>query len=118
MKKIAMLTLVLSINVFAALPENPATHVIKAAQVLTQQNLSCATVADCTAVAVGARACGGPRGYLVMSKLNVKRDQVNMLASLSTKLEHEYNMENSVMSICVLASYPELTCEANKCSKL
>ncbi|MBY0384809.1 hypothetical protein K2X05_06580, partial [bacterium] len=37
---------------------------------LKDQDLSCAKTEDCVSVAVGARPCGGPSGYIIVSKKN------------------------------------------------
>ena len=56
-------------------------------------DLSCEKKDDCTAIPVGARACGGPNGYVVASRLNATYDFVETLASITEDLENKINTE-------------------------
>jgi len=74
----------------------------------------CTTPADCVAEPIGARACGGPGGYIVYSKTSSYAEDIVALAKLTTKLARQYNKDNSIVSICSLARKPAAVCNENK----
>ena len=106
---------VLSLGAFAAMPENPADHIVKAMNVLNEQNLSCQTDDDCSSVAYGSKACGGPNGFMVVSSNNGKLNQINTLANLTERVEEDYNRENEINSTCDQILAPETKCIQNSC---
>jgi len=116
LKQVILTLLFLGIAVNAKVtPEDMASanRALEAAIALENQ---CETSADCTTVAVGSRACGGPGGYAVYAIKSSNADEIHSLAQLTTKLARQYNSENSVMSICSMARVPRPVCdETNKC---
>ena len=89
-----------------------------AAMVELNQNLSCRNDRDCDVIAVGARACGGPSGFIIVSSLNPKLEQLSERARLSSQLEREYNARAGVISICSIKRAPEVGCVRNACREL
>ncbi len=85
-----------------------------------EQNNSCETAAECTAVTAGHRACGGPSTFVIVSnemlKLNEGWHKLDQLAENFSALEAQYNLENGVISICSLLSAPsQFSCQAGTC---
>jgi hypothetical protein len=81
-----------------------------------QLDNQCATSSDCTTAAIGARACGGPSGYVVFAIKSSNIEDIRKLAQLTTSLERQYNKETSVMSICSMVMAPTAVCdETSKC---
>lgn len=88
---------------------------INAVESLARADKTCETVADCTVLALGSRACGGPEKYLVVSKLNANFDLIQTLAGRSESLENAFNERYGVMSICSMALEKEAQCIAHLC---
>ena len=76
----------------------------------------CVTSGDCSTLAIGARACGGPSSYLVYATKSSNAENIRSLAQITVELGHQYNRENSVMSICSMVMPPATLCdETHKC---
>lgn len=82
---------------------------------LLNQDLRCQESSDCLAIPTGHRACGGPSGFAIASRLNLKLAQLRELARRTSVLEREYNFENGIISICSIEAPPEVQCIQNKC---
>ncbi|CAF2328530.1 unnamed protein product [Rotaria sp. Silwood2] len=80
---------------------------------INQLENQCTTSSDCSTEPIGARACGGPNGYIVYSTISSYVEYIHSLAKLTTKLERQYNEENSIVSICILAKKPIAICDKN-----
>lgn len=81
---------------------------------LSTANLSCTENADCTTVEVGRKACGGPRGYYVVSKNNdLVRLQAMSVELMS--LEEEYLIKKNYVSTCEAITAPATACISNSC---
>ncbi|CAF0782218.1 unnamed protein product [Rotaria sp. Silwood1] len=80
---------------------------------INQLENQCATSSDCLTEPIGARACGGPNGYIVYSRISSYVEYILSLAKLTTILERQYNEENSIISICILAKKPIAVCDKN-----
>jgi len=112
---IIFLCLLLSgVAVSAELSQKAISAANQALTTAIQLDNQCATSEDCTTVAVGARACGGPNGYAVYSIKSSNAQDIRLWAQLTTTLEHQYNTENSVMSICSIVIPPEPVCDETK----
>src|SRR5688572_32699237 len=61
----------------------------------------CSTSLQCSSVAVGAKACGGPRRYLVYSDVTVNERELRRRAAELFAFELEYNQRNLVVSDCM-----------------
>lgn len=89
----------------------------KTVKALASEDLNCRVDSDCAVIAYGARACGGPAGYLVASKLNPVFTEIKYLAKRTVEREEKFNADYGVISICSLAVRPTSTCaQSNKCS--
>lgn len=77
----------------------------------------CWTSDDCGALPVGAKPCGGPSDYIVYSKLSSYADDIEKLATLSSKLESEYHQENPDKRPCTVVGAPTVTCSFNICQR-
>jgi hypothetical protein len=87
---------------------------------LVRADLSCQASVDCTAIALGSRACGGPNGYVVVSKTNmfVANGVVQLLATDTTSIEKSLNYLLGVGSICAYEMPPATACVAKVCTKI
>lgn len=81
---------------------------------LTKVNLTCTRHSDCATVEVGRRACGGPRGYYVISKNN-DLVQIQTLSIDLVNLEEEYLTKMDAISTCEVIVPPSVSCVANIC---
>ena len=81
---------------------------------VVQLSNQCDTSADCTTEPIGARACGGPGGYIVYSTNSCYVEYILSLAKLTSILERQYNEENSVISICSIVPQPVPICSKNQ----
>lgn len=80
------------------------------------QDNQCKLATDCSVVPIGARACGGPGSYAVYSTKSSNVEVIRSAALKTTKLEQQYNAENSLVSICSMAQMPGFACDqTNKC---
>ena len=113
------LLLFLSLNLFAQddiLPQIQALNEVIYA--VAAEDLSCEQESDCLKLAVGSRACGGPNGYVVTSKNNLKLESLVVDIDKVTNLEDQYNRENNVYSICAMEMPPNVACEASLCTQV
>lgn len=81
---------------------------------LSAANLSCSNNSDCTTIEVGRKACGGPRGYYVVSKNN-DMAQIQALSLEIINLEKTYLIEQQAISTCELVEQPTPSCVSNIC---
>jgi hypothetical protein len=80
-------------------------------------DLSCQSDADCTALALGSRACGGPKRFAIVSKRNAGYNSIVSAASNLQVKERQYNQQEQVISICSLVEAPPFKCDAaRKCA--
>lgn len=98
----------------AKVTEEEISSVNKALTAAIALENQCASQADCTTIAFGSRACGGPGGYAVYSVKSSNGQDIRSLAQLTTKLEQQYNKENSVISICSIVMPPTPVCDETK----
>lgn len=81
---------------------------------LIESDLSCNSDNDCEVVEIGERACGGPAGLAVVSKLSPHRSAIAQLLAEILELSREQNRQGQA-SICVLLSVPTPKCEQSRC---
>ncbi|CAF2475299.1 unnamed protein product [Rotaria sp. Silwood2] len=111
---LALLFLGVAVNAKVTREEIAAAHrdLTEAVQVDNQ----CVTSMDCVAVPTGSRACGGPNGYVIYAIKSSNAEKIRLLAQKTVQLERQYNLENSVISICSMVMPPSVLCnQANKC---
>ena len=70
---------------------------------------------ECRLVPVGARACGGPAGYLVTSATGQQELEIVRLAGLVTALDREANAQFGLVSTCEVIPAPALVVENGVC---
>lgn len=75
----------------------------------------CDQVGQCATAPVGAKACGGPRTYLVYCRATA--DEAALLSKLDElkRAEEEYNRMTGAVSDCMLATPPAVRLEGGSC---
>ena len=76
---------------------------------------SCTTSAECKTVAVGARACGGPDGYLVYSTSTTPTATIEALAARHAERKRAAMSASGIVSTCNITSDPGAVCEQSVC---
>ncbi|CAF0781824.1 unnamed protein product [Didymodactylos carnosus] len=84
---------------------------------LLNTDLSCQSSSDCFVQPTGARTCGGPNGYLILSHLNKQVTTIIQLAKQTETLEQQYNQQTHIISICSIAIPPTVSCTNQQCVK-
>ena len=79
------------------------------------QNLSCSQDSQCSVIAFGSKACGGPTGYVVVSSENAQSASLPGLAEAVTQLESSFNTKYEKSSTCEALLIPEAACRNNQC---
>ncbi len=76
---------------------------------------SCAENDACQYIAVGSKACGGPKAYLVYST-SIDVDALEEKVEAYNQAEAEFNEKHNISSDCALVSPPEnIGCEDGTC---
>jgi hypothetical protein len=88
---------------------------VSATKALAEADLFCRSHADCGHVAYGAKACGGPQGYAVVSRWNWNLQETSYLAARSSAKEGAYNRRWNIISDCRFELPPRTRCAANRC---
>jgi hypothetical protein len=80
-------------------------------------NLSCTRSEECKSVALGARHCGGPGGFLVVSTQNPKYAKIVERAQLHEAISKENLKLNggNTMGTCQVLIPTTTVCDRNKC---
>ena len=86
-------------------------------QYVANTDLSCATGADCIALPIGSRACGGPSSFIVTSAENRSLEVLTQSIELVTKAERDANLKFGMMSVCSFEMPPDLGCSNNLCEQ-
>jgi hypothetical protein len=84
-------------------------------EILVARNLSCASSIDCVALEVGARACGGPRDYMVASVNNPNLEQIRSMLAELADMEHQWLVDHDSIGTCDYFMPPPLSCVQNLC---
>jgi hypothetical protein len=79
------------------------------------QASACTADAQCRAVAVGGKACGGPTGYRAYSTASVSPDSVEALAQHERELATQQAKAAHQVSPCFMLADPGARCQQNKC---
>ncbi|NJB71647.1 hypothetical protein GGR42_002109 [Saonia flava] len=75
----------------------------------------CADGFTCKFIALGAKACGGPKSYLVYST-SIDTDNLEAMVAAYNQKEKEFNTKWDIVSDCALVVAPTgTTCENGKC---
>jgi|GEM_PF-1956268 len=78
----------------------------------------CSDVSQCKSAAVGARACGGPRDYLVYCSATTDEDSLLRTLSQLQRSEEQYNQQCGGASICIFTSEPKLELVNGVCQEV
>ncbi len=62
---------------------------------------------QCRVIAFGAKACGGPKTYLVYSSFQTNENQLKRLINQYNSLEDKINKETNAMSDCMFIEEPK-----------
>lgn len=76
---------------------------------------SCTADAQCHSIAVGAKACGGPAGYLAWSTQDTDAKRVAELAARTTEAQQRENRASGLRSNCAFVADPGAVCTAGHC---
>lgn len=68
-------------------------------------SVACTDASEWTFIAYGARACGGPQGYIPYSK-SINSDKFICLVNIYTNIEQSYNETCGIYSICAFEIEP------------
>jgi hypothetical protein len=86
----------------------------EAIQELVSQS-NCSENSQCSYLAYGSKACGGPQGYLVFSS-DIDVNKLEVMVTKYSEDENTYNKQNGIISDCSFPLPPEnLTCKDGKC---
>lgn len=77
----------------------------------------CTDVSQCKSAPVGARACGGPRDYLVYCSATTDEDALLKALSRLQKNEQQYNDQCGIMSTCIFLAEPQVELVNGVCQK-
>jgi hypothetical protein len=76
---------------------------------------SCSDSTQCKTLAVGARACGGPEGYLAYSTNTRPSEPLETLASRHAESRRSAHAASGLMSTCVMLPDPGAVCVQGAC---
>ena len=76
---------------------------------------SCTSTAQCRAVAVGAKACGGPEAYLAWSVTTSREDRLMAAVAAQAEARRRENEQSGRMSDCMMLDEPAARCVAGRC---
>lgn len=93
------------------------TTVEQAIGEMNSADLSCTSDTDCTAVALGERACGGPEKYIVVSTKNSNYQSILFWSYYDQQHAKVFNKVAGLFSICSIQMPPAGVCMQNKCSE-
>lgn len=71
---------------------------------------------QCRTIAVGAKPCGGPEGYLAWSSKRTNEQRLKSLVEQHAAARKEENERSGILSTCVFETDPGATCQAGRCS--
>jgi len=75
----------------------------------------CTDVSQCRTAPVGARACGGPRDYVVYCAESTDEDALLRALERLARREERFNRQCGVFSICIFLSPPEVELVGDVC---
>ncbi|WIV97662.1 MULTISPECIES: hypothetical protein [Roseateles] len=77
----------------------------------------CSSDAQCHSLAVGAKACGGPEGYLAWSSQHSgDGKKLQALADQQAAARRAEQSQSGMMSNCALEADPGARCQAGRCT--
>lgn len=72
-------------------------------------------LAQCQAIAFGAKACGGPKAYLIYSTAQTDEVRLRTLVTEYNRLDAERNQRLGLASDCALVVQPEVALAGGQC---
>jgi len=66
----------------------------------------CSAGGECSYLPIGSKACGGPVDYLVFPN-TIDVEALKKMVNRYTEDQKKYNIENNIMSDCMLVTPPE-----------
>ncbi|WP_309894768.1 hypothetical protein [Archangium sp.] len=75
----------------------------------------CTDVSQCRTAPVGARACGGPRDYVIYCAESTDEDALLRALDRLVRREERFNRQCGVFSICIFLSPPEIELVGDVC---
>ena len=78
-------------------------------------NASCTDGSQCRTLPIGARACGGPEGYLAYSTSNAPEAELKALAERHKQERVDFHAKSGIMSNCRFMPDPGAVCVAGTC---
>jgi hypothetical protein len=99
---------------------SPASATASAPELMQQLrteigNASCDNAQQCSTVAVGHKACGGPETYLAWSSKASDPLKVRQLAQAHAATRKRENRDGGMVSTCSAVMDPGATCSAGRC---
>jgi len=93
------------------------------AQIVTLENEAkalaktggCSSVGECRTAAVGSRACGGPRYYLVYCSRTTDSAALFRKLNAVVAAEREYNVKYRIVSTCEFRLPPKIALSGGSC---
>ncbi len=76
---------------------------------------ACTSTAQCRTVPIGAKACGGPAGYLAWSTQGTDAATLTALATRQSEAQKRENESSGMRSNCAMVMDPGAACVANRC---
>jgi hypothetical protein len=76
---------------------------------------ACASVSQCAAMPIGAKACGGPSGHLAYSTVSGDQAAIASLAQEHRTLSAQLNALLGLASDCSVEMPPPLACRQGRC---
>jgi hypothetical protein len=79
---------------------------------------NCTESSQCSYIAYGSKACGGPQGHLVFSS-EIDTEKLKDLVNKYTIAEAAYNKQNGIVSDCSVVTPPQtIDCVDGDCVKI
>lgn len=76
---------------------------------------ACTAHAQCAALPVGAKACGGPAGYWAWAPQAPNADRIQAVAQRLADAQRRENEASGLRSNCAIAPPPSAVCTAGRC---
>jgi len=76
---------------------------------------ACSSDAQCRSLPVGAKACGGPAGYLAWSTQGTDAARLQALATKQADAQRRENEASGLRSNCAMLADPGAACVAGHC---
>ena len=77
----------------------------------------CSNSKQCSALAIGHKACGGPMTYIPYSTENTDTTKLLELSEQHQQRNKELNQLTGMMSDCMMVMQPAFICRDNRCQK-